>query len=76
MNAGYTGYLVNNPAGTMSTCGYAMVYEDRVEFRRMGWYKNEESGPASLSLKGVKTFERLPDDYLSEKRDSYTLYLN
>ncbi len=76
MNAGYTGYLVNNPAGTMSTCGYAMVYEDRVEFRRMGWYKNEESGPASLSLKGIKTFERLPDDYLSEKRDSYTLYLN
>ena len=76
MNAGYVGYLGDNPASTMSTCGYAMIYEDRVFFSRMGWYGNEDSGPTILSAKGIKAYKLMPDDYLAKERENYTLELN
>ncbi len=73
MNAGYLGYLVKNPAGERSTCGLIFLYEDRMEFKRIGWYGNEISKWSNLSEKGVKTYKLLPDDYLSVKRETYML---
>ena len=69
MNAGYIGYTTTNSGEKRSNVGLLLLYRNRMHILRYGL-----DGQINVSGEGVRSFDLLPEDYLSRPLGTATVY--